>query len=72
MLQHYIGMEYLVGENVRIIDIHGDVYEGEVDDYIPAEGNIPEPLESIVVEDNSRGRLVEFRQKDIKRLTVLA
>lgn len=61
------------GENVRIVDIDGQIFEGRVTDYIHA-GEDDTGLESIIIKC-SKGWLksqgVEFWGKDIKSIEVI-
>ena len=46
-----IDLKELVGSKVRIVDIDDITYEGIVDEYIDAEDNVPEEIESIILTD---------------------
>lgn len=46
-----INLKELVGSKVRIVDFDNLTYEGIVYEYIDAEDNVPEEIESIILSD---------------------
>lgn len=48
---YMINLKELVGSKVRIVDFDNLTYEGIVYEYIDAEDNVPEEIESIILSD---------------------
>lgn len=61
------------GKRVKIIDKHGEEFEGIVSDYIYPEDNEPEGVAAIDIESCPQrgGRGVSFYETDIKSIEVL-
>lgn len=64
-----IGLGVYSGHWVRIVDENDKVFEGFISDYFYADDN-ESGNESIVLE-NAHKNLVEFEEKDIKKITVI-
>lgn len=64
-----IGLGVYSGHWVRIVDENDKVFEGFISDYFYADDN-ESGNESIVLE-NAQKNLVEFEEKDIKKITVI-
>ncbi|MCD8158978.1 MAG: hypothetical protein LUD77_08810 [Clostridiales bacterium] len=63
------------GENVRLMTIDGEIFEGKATDYIFPEDNEPEGIESLIVKPFSgfrmAGHYVEFPREEIKSIELI-
>lgn len=58
-------LAYYAGKDIRLLADNGKWYEGNVDCWIPAEDNVPEEVESLVLDIPGERGGVEFRKWEI-------
>lgn len=64
-------LKFLEGENIRLVDVDNEVFEGEVGDYIYPEDNEPEGEEGIILDDPAYEYPIQFNKKEIKSITII-
>lgn len=67
------------GKSVQLIDTDGEIFEGYVSDYISAKDNVPEEIDSIVLDCPTRKtdgykyqNPVEFTASEIKSIEIIS
>lgn len=67
----------LEGKKIRLVDMEGDVFEGEVGDYIYPDDNEPEGIEGIILDYPVRNdgykysNPVQFNAPEIKSIEII-